>query len=341
VHRPRVGPAGDDARVVLRRRPDLARVGRRRRRGLAAAAEGQPRALVLDAELDAAVQGARPEQRARGRRSREDDPLLLLVIGAVQHVREAAVVVPRAPRAALAPLARAAARAWHEGRRRVQHGGRAQGGGRLGLGLRRGAPGEGDDAGAGAGGQGGRVQQPRGGEQGTRTRAPAAAGAGTVIVARNGRRARGLIGDVAPLRAGAVHRPRSPPQDHLLDLRSQEHGGSTGPRIQDQLTIRSARKEKRWHKTGVSSRCSFGVIGSQRKKWSLTNPQIDLGSTFQLGGGVATSGSYQETASLEGCDAMDEAESLSAEREGPIKASEVHSNATAIPGEKQNGAGPR
>jgi hypothetical protein len=244
VHRPRVRPAGDDARVVLRRRLYLPRVGRRRRRGLAAA-EGQPRAPVLDAELDAAVQGARSGQRARRRRRREDDPLLLLllvvVVAAVQRVRET-VVVPRPPRrAALA----GAVRARHEGRRRVEHGGWAHGEGRLGLGVRRGALGEGD----GAGGQGRRVQQPRGGEQGTRGRTLAAGGGGpvpgpaTVTVAWTGRRSRGLTGDVAPLRAGAaVHRPRSPPQDHLLDLRSQEHAYSTGPRIQDP-TRRSARTE--------------------------------------------------------------------------------------------------
>lgn len=204
VHRPRVGPAGDDARVVLRRRLYyLPRVGRRRRRGLAAAAgaEGQPRALVLDAELDAAVQGARPDQRGR-RRRREDDPLLLLV-AAVQRVREA-VVVPRPPRpAALAGAD--AVRAWRERRRRVEHGRRAHGEGHLGLGVPRGALGEGE----GAGGQGGRVQQPRGGEQGSCSGTLAAGGVcpgpATVAVAWNGRRARGLIGDVAPLRAGAVH----------------------------------------------------------------------------------------------------------------------------------------
>lgn len=149
VHRPWVGPAGDDARVVLRRRLYyIPRVGRRRRRGLAAAAgvEGQPRALVLDAELDAAVQGARPDQRGRGRRRREDDPLLLLV-AAVQRVREA-VVVPRPPRpSALAD----AVRAWRERRSRVEHGRRAHEEGRVGLGVPRGALGEGE----GAGGQGG------------------------------------------------------------------------------------------------------------------------------------------------------------------------------------------
>jgi hypothetical protein len=34
---------------------------------------------------------------------------------------------------------------------------------------------------------------------------------------------------VAPLRGGAaVHRPGPPSQDHLLDLRSQEHASNTG-----------------------------------------------------------------------------------------------------------------
>ena len=63
--------------------------------GASSGAEGHQRALVLDAELDAAVQGARPDQQGRRRRG-EDDPVRFLVTAA-QCVREAvqAVVLPR------------------------------------------------------------------------------------------------------------------------------------------------------------------------------------------------------------------------------------------------------